>query len=123
MRTDRFSLSAQIPSTSDFAKVYRQYGPFAGGDGLFLFDLISSADALNRARVATLDLKLPAVAGIAKTCHDAVAQQNRVAWSGFVKQFIGAVTCSLMEANGFRKTGRKRRIPHKAFTVGEVYES
>ena len=39
----------------------------------------------------------------------------------FDKQFIGAVVCSLMEANGYEKTGKKRSIPHNAFTKGEVY--
>jgi hypothetical protein len=75
----------------------------------------------NRARVATTDLDLPAVAGVAKLCYRTVIEQNSLEWNGFLKQFIGAVVCTLMEANGFEKTGTKRAIPHREFTKGEFY--
>jgi len=39
----------------------------------------------------------------------------------FDKQFIGGVVCSLMEANGYQKTGTKRATPNKAFSKGEFY--
>jgi hypothetical protein len=114
-------LRVAIPSVDEFARKYRNYGPLARGDGRFLFDLLMSPDAYNRASVATLELELPAVAGIAKMCYQAVEKQQTIEWNDNVKRFIGAVVCCLMEANGYQKTGMKKAIPHHAFTKGEFY--
>ena len=37
------------------------------------------------------------------------------------RQFIGGLIFTLMKANGFEKTGDKRRSGYKGFTMGEVY--
>lgn len=121
METQLFELQVNIPSVEDFAIRFRQYGNFARNEGGFLFDRLMTSACFNRARVATVDFDLPAVAGVAKLCYQTVAEQNSVEWNGFLKQFIGAVVCALMEANGFEKTGTKKAIPHHAFTKGEFY--
>lgn len=41
--------------------------------------------------------------------------------SGPDKQFLGALMCSLMEHNGFVKTGRKGSVPQQGWNRGEVY--
>ncbi len=121
MQAQTFTVSANLVSVDEFGTHYRQYAQIANGDGRFLFDLIMSPICFIRAQVATLDMDLPAVAGVAKVCYQAVMEHRTIEWSGYVKQFIGAVVCALMEANGFRKTGTKRAIPYHAFTKGEVY--
>jgi hypothetical protein len=121
MQTQSIELRVNLPSVDEFAAHYRQYGQFARTEGRFLFDLLISPASYLRARVATVDLDLPAVAGVANICYRAVQTQTAVEWSGYLKQFIGAVVCTLMEANGFEKTGTKRAIPHPAFTKGEFY--
>ena len=108
MQVQPFHLSVNLPTVDDFAARYKQYGQFARGDGHFVFALLVSPTSFVRAQVATVDLDLPAVAGVAKICYEAVQAQTRIEWSGFVKQFIGAVICCLMEANGFKKTGTKK---------------
>ena len=40
----------------------------------------------------------------------------------FTKQFIGSVICALMEANGYKKTGTKKSVPHELFSTGEFYK-
>jgi hypothetical protein len=110
-----------IPGVEDFAGHYPQYGMLARNDFRFLFELLMSPDAYIRARVATLDLALPAVAGIAEICYQAVQGHPGTEWNGLLKQFVGAAICSLMMANGFEKTGTKRAIPHHSFTKGEFY--
>lgn len=67
------------------------------------------------------NLEMPAVAGIARSCYQQIQVQKEVSFSNFTKQFMGALVCTLMEANGFRKTGRKKAIPHPMFTKGEFY--
>lgn len=121
MQMQSLQLSVNLPSVDDFADRYKQYGQFARGNGYFLYALLVSPASFVKAQVATVDLDLPAVAGVAKTCYESVQGQTSIEWSRFVKQFIGAVICCLMEANGFKKTGTKKAIPYHAFTKGEMY--
>ena len=116
-----YVLPVQLPSVDEFAQRFPQYGGYARGDGEFLFRVVMTPESFNYARVATLVFGLPAVAGVAEACVAAVEQQNVVEWRDFIKQYIGALVCVLMEANGFEKTGVKRAVPHKKFTKGEVY--
>ena len=121
MDTQTIEFRVNIPSVDEFAGQYPQYGTLARNDFRFLFELLMSPDAYIRARVATLDLELPAVAGIAEICYQAVQGQQGTEWNSLLKQFVGAVMCSLMLANGFEKTATKRAIPHHGFTKGEFY--
>jgi hypothetical protein len=121
MVSKKITISVNLPSTDDFAKGYPQYGPFAKGNGYFIFETIMTPQNFLSAKVCT-ELGFPAVAGVAESCLKAIEKQDAIEWGGFLKQFIGAVVCTLMEANGFRKTGKKKAVPHPAFTKGEVYE-
>ncbi len=121
MKLKQIEYQVHIPTVDEFAAQYRRDGTFAREDARFLFDLIMSPESYLRARIATLDLDLPAVAGVAKICFDAVENNGTVEWNGRLKQFIGSAVCCLMEANGFSKTGTKRAIPHAGFTKGEMY--
>ena len=122
MKTTKFSFSVNLPSVDDFAERFPQYGNFARGDGRFLYGGIVTPEGFNNARVATLVFEFPAVAGVAKLCYEAVQKEDSVEWRGFVKQFIGAVVCKLMEDNGFKKTGIKKSVRHPEFTKGEFYQ-
>ena len=121
MDTRTIEFRVNIPSVNEFAGHYPQYGPLARNDFNFLFELLMSPDAYIKGRVATLDFELPAVAGIASMCYQAVQEQQTIQWNGLLKQFVGAVMCSLMMANGFEKTATKKAIPHHSFTKGEFY--
>lgn len=120
MVSHQFILNVNIPNLDEFRQRFPQYGSFARGDGSILFDLIMTPDSFVRAMIAT-ELGLPAVAGVANNCVKVIERDSTLLLSGHVKQFIGAITCTLMEANGFRKTGTKRSIPHPGFTKGEFY--
>ena len=122
MVSHQFLLNVNIPDLDEFRQRFPQYGSFARGDGSMLFDLIMSPHSYIRAMIAS-ELGLPAVAGVADFCVQIIERNSTLLLSGHVKQFIGAVTCCLMEANGFRKTGTKRSIPHTGFTKGEFYVS
>ncbi len=122
MDMQTYSTQVNVPDVNDLAALYPQYAPFARADGKFIFELIASPASYINARMATEELGLPAVAGVAKICHEAVQAQTVVAWNSYLKQYIGAVVSMLMQANGFQKTGIKKAIPHPAFTKGEVYK-
>lgn len=123
MEVQSLNLPVRLPSLEEFAARYRPYSRFAQNEGRFLFDLLISPASFNRAQVATVDLDLPAVAGVAKISYEAVQAQTVVEWNDYVKQYIGALICTLLEANGFQKTGVKKAIPHPRFTKGEMYRS
>lgn len=119
MPTSRaFETKVQIPSAEEFGAKYPQYGSRPMGGGREFFRLIMQPASFLKAAFATDELDLPAVAGVAKLCAE--ASYGRLAAAD--KQYIGALVCALMEANGYKKTGKKKAIPHKAFTKGEVYE-
>ncbi len=120
METRLLQVNVNIPSVEDVAGKYRAYGRHAREEGSFLFDLVMSPESFFRTRIATDDLDLPAVAGIAKLCAEA-AEKEGVELDGYQRQYVGALVCTLMEANGYRKTGSKKAIPHPMFTKGEVY--
>jgi hypothetical protein len=121
MQTATYNTTVFLPTVEEFAERFPQYGNYAKAIGKFLFDKIVTPECFIKAKVATIDLELPAVAGVAKDCYDAVENEKTIEWRGFVKQFIGAVVCSLMESNGFEKTGIKKSIPNEHFTKGEFY--
>ena len=121
MKEQSFSLNVQIPEIADFEARFPQYGPFAKKDGHFMFDIVMTPLSFLRCRFAT-ELNLPAVAGIAEISFNATSQQGTIQFDGFLKQFVGALVCTLMEANGFTKSGKKKSIPHHAYTKGEFYQ-
>ncbi len=121
MNTEKVEFTVNLPSAEEFAKQYRAYSSLVHNDFQFVFELLMSPDSFVRARVATLDLGLPAVSGIAEIVYQAVQAHGTIEWNSTLKQFIGATICSLMTANGFEKTGQKKAIPHHAFTKGEFY--
>ena len=120
MKTLSIDLVAQIPDLDDFEKRFPQYGPFARNNGNFIFNIVMSPLSFFRLKVAT-ELNLPAVSGVANPCYNATSEQNVIPFDGFLKQFIGALVCTIMEANGYEKSGRKKSVPHHAFTKGEFY--
>ena len=121
MKTKHLTLTANLPSISEFAEKFPQYGSFSKGKGSPLFKLIMTADNFNRMKVLT-EFNFPAVYGVAEICSQEISKNPPHNTKGFTKQYIGVVVCCLMEFNNYRKTGKKRAIPHAKFTKGEVYK-
>lgn len=121
MQVQTFQMQVNIPDIDDFAAEYPQYGPKARNEGKFLFDQLMTPESYISAHAAIVNHDLPAVAGVAKACYDAVQAQTAVPWDGYLKQYIGAVVSTLMVANGFKKTGAKKAVPHVAFTKAELH--
>jgi hypothetical protein len=116
--SSEFRFLVRVPSIEEFGARYRQYRRRAEGDGRRFFDLVMRPDSFVAAAIVTEKLGLPGVAGIAGDCT-ALAGGKLEAVD---KQFVGALVCSLMLANGYSKTGKKRAIPQPGWSKGEVYE-
>ncbi len=118
------TVACQIPTVAEFTARFPRYGNFAANEGKFLFDLLMTPESYIAAELATAELDRPAIAGVANRIRQAVqhipANQRPRKW-GPLKQFCGAVVCTLMEANGYRKTGVKRTVGLRGFNRGQVY--
>lgn len=116
-RAQRIALTVHIPTLEEFGDRYKQYRNRAAGAGRPLFDLVMRPESFIAAAVMTERLGLPAVVGVAGDCAPVVGR----VMESTDKQFVGALVCSLMLANGYAKTGKKRSIPQDGWTKGEVY--
>ncbi len=115
----KFQIEVEIPTLEEFAAKYPPYGNWAREQGRPIFDLLTEPENFLRARFAT-ELGLPAVAGIAHLCEAIFGEGLKNDF--FVKQAIGAIVATLLEANGFVKTGERKAITQKSFTKGMTYK-
>lgn len=117
----KIDVSATIPSKEDFfsKKQYKIFNNVMKDQtGINLFDAIMTPESFLRCKIVT-EFDLPAVAAVAEKCKEIVENLKEELQ---LKQFIGAVVCCLMEANGYEKTNKKKAIPHDAFSKGEFYK-
>lgn len=114
---ETYPFPVSIPTIADFVTRFPNFGPRASGDGARYFGLVMRAESLMDASALTRCVQMPAVT--------AVAEQASALAGGAIsdpdKQLVGALICTLMEHNGFRKTGRKGSVPKPGWNRGEIY--
>jgi hypothetical protein len=120
MKTGNYLKEINIPELNEFAKTYPQFAGLAKGDGKFLFDIVMKPETFIQAMVLT-DYGMPAVTSVAELCFNEAKKRKNFKLNNRMKQFIGAMIASLMMANHYNKTGRKKSIIHRAYTRGEFY--
>ena len=64
---------------------------------------------------------MPAATSVAEICYSEAKKRKNFIFTGRIKQYIGAMIALLMTSNGYKKTGTKKSIFHKAYTRGEFY--
>jgi hypothetical protein len=107
-------------NTDEFLGKYPRFKEFLNGDGRQLFDEIMKPDVFVNASVLA-DKGYPSVLAVAEQSKSIISKQEPSGAASFCKQFIGSVICVLMEANGYKKTGKKKSVPHESFSTGECY--
>jgi hypothetical protein len=117
MRSESLRIDVSLPTLDEFAEGRPHHAARARGEGHGLFNLVMKPETYRDMEVLTRLLNLPAVVAVAATAGEIVATEL----TSTEKQFLGALTCALMEANGHAKTGRKRAIPRDGWSRGEVY--
>ena len=121
MQTQTVSYTIQLPSIDDFLAKYPRYTKLVNADGNFLFELIMQPEVFLQASVLA-DFGSPSVLAVAELCRKAAEEKaGPITLDSFTKQFIGAAICTLMEANGYQKSGTKKSVPHPSFSIGEFY--
>ena len=120
MKTKVFSREINLPELKEFTARYPQFAGLAKKDGKFLFDIVMKPETFIQAMILT-EYGMPAVTSVAELCFNEAKKRRSFKFTGRVKQFIGAMVASLMAANGYIKTGRKKSIIHRAYTRGEFY--
>ena len=120
MKTKTYSKVIRIPDLKEFTVTYPQFAGVAKGEGKFLFNIVMKPETFIQAMVLT-EYGMPAVTSVADVCYNEAKKRRGFKFTSRVKQFIGAMIASLMIANGYNKTGRKKSIIHRAYTRGEFY--
>ena len=120
MKAKVYSREINIPEIKEFASTYPQFAGLAKGEGKFLFDIVMKPETFIQAMILT-EYGMPAVTSVAELCYNEAKKRRTFDFTGRVKQFIGAMIASLMAANGYKKSGRKKSIIHRAYTRGEFY--
>ena len=120
MKTKTYSKVIHIPDIKEFAATYPQFAGIAKSEGKFLFDIVMKPETFIQAMVLT-EYGMPAVTSVAEVCYNEARKRKGFKFTGRVKQFIGAMIASLMIANGYKKSGRKKSIIHRAYTRGEFF--
>lgn len=120
MKKKIYSKEIFVPEQKDFSAAYPQFAGLVSGEGKFLFDIVMKPETFIQAMILT-EYGMPAVTSVAELCYNEAKKRKSFKFTGRVKQFIGAMVASLMAANGYLKTGRKKSIIHRAYTRGEFY--
>ncbi len=120
MKIKAYSEKIFIPELKEFETLYPQFSDLAKNKCRFLFDIVMQPETFIQAKVLT-EHGMPAITSIAEVCFNEAKKRKGFDFSGRVKQFIGAMIAALMTANGYKKTGRKKSIIHRAYTRGEFY--
>ena len=119
MHTVEYGYTVQLPSVEDFARQYRSFAALAEGSERWVFDLIVTPENFLFCAAVTEDGS-PAVRAVAAKAAKAFADRS-ASLDDRQRQFIGALVCTLMETNGYEKTGKKARVGVEPFSRGEVY--
>ena len=120
MKKKTYSKEIYLPELKEFAATYPQFAGLASAEGKFFFDIVMKPETFIQAMILT-EYGMPAVTSVAELCYNEARKKKGFQFTGRVKQFIGAMIASLMAANGYKKTGRKKSIIHRAYTRGEFY--
>ena len=120
MKIKTYSKEIYLPELKDFTANYPQFAGLAGGEAKFLFDIVMKPETFIQAMILT-EYRMPAVTSVAELCFNEAKKKKGFQFTGRVKQLIGAMIASLMTANGYKKSGKKMSIIHRAYTRGEFY--
>ena len=120
MKRKTYAKEIFLPGLKEFETTYPQFAGLANGEGRFLFDIVMKPETFIQAMILT-KYGMPAVTSVAELCYNEAKKRSSFKFTARVKQYIGAMVASLMVANGYTKTGRKKSIIHRAYTRGEFY--
>lgn len=120
MNIVKFDKAVVLVGVGEFLVKYPRFSSIIKGDGKKLFNIIMRPQKFIEGSVLA-DHGYPSVLAVAEESRGVIKRSALLTADSFVKQFIGAAVCSLMEANGYKKTGKKKSVPHELFSVGEHY--
>lgn len=122
MRTVQFVKDVRIPDGHEFAAKYNKYTTLQNSQlGNDIYAAMTESDSVIAMMIAS-NLKLTAVDAIAEKVSQVVKRHGKdLKKEASVKQFIGALACSIMEANGYTIDRQQQNVKHPNFTVAKTY--
>ena len=121
MKDEKLEIVVTLVSVDEFLKKYPRFANFVFDNGKELFNTIVQKEVFLDSSVLA-NYGYPSVLGVADKCLEIITKSTNLEANSFTKQFIGSVICALMEANGYKKTGTKKSVPHELFSTGEFYK-
>lgn len=86
-----------------------------------IYDIIVNPDNIYRALIIAEETSSSPVSLYEKKIQTAINNGTLSTLDWHEKQFVGTVTCVVMESNGWRKTGKKQRFSKGLFKSAEIY--
>lgn len=87
-----------------------------------IFEILTSPEEINDALVMVRRTGNSPVTVYEPILREAIENHELEPLSHHEKQFVGTVTCTVMESNGFRKAERKQSFANGLFKKAELYE-
>ena len=118
------SYPAFVPANKAvFQNKYRNFAPLADHDQM-IWEMLNNEAAYSHMRSATVCWGYPAVAGVTFLIAPLI-ENLPPSEVDYLKKGVGAMVCTIMENNGYKKTGVKKSVPpvpFRVFSRGEVYQ-
>jgi hypothetical protein len=118
----------KIPTIEAFQTLNNRYNKFITTNDMLslrLFNVIANPNAIHKAQI-TSELGYPAVLSVAQECQFILEDKSQpllsTATKNHCKQMIGAIMSMILSINSYRKTGKKKSVPHELFKIGELYK-
>ncbi|HCM0830483.1 TPA: hypothetical protein ACX3DX_004554 [Vibrio parahaemolyticus] len=87
-----------------------------------IFELLTAPEDINDALIIARRTGNSPVTVYEPILREAIESNDIQPLSNHEKQFVGTVTCTIMELNGFKKTDKKQNFSNGLFKKAELYE-
>lgn len=116
-----YKISVEQPDMNDYDKMFPKM-PCNTQNKQALFNLITDPDNIHRAIIFVEETNKSPVFVFGNKIQKAINSGVVTPLTGHEKQFSGAITRVVMEANEYTKTGRKQRFSSGIFSSAELYK-
>ncbi len=120
MKSVTISYQINQPEISDYENSYSRILSNATKKQT-IFDIITDPENINRALLATEETGKSPITVYEQKIANAISNGLIEKLSWHEKQFVGKVTCLVMESNSWVKTGKKQRFSKGVFKSAEIY--
>lgn len=120
MQAITLSHNVNQPSVGDYNSRYDRM-PCNTSNKQAIFDVLTDPENIHRIIIVIQETNISPISIYERKLQEAINNGVINPVTNHEKQFVGTVTRSVMEANGFSKSERKQRFTKGLFKSGEIY--